>query len=455
MKLAILGMVVLAAACKKDDAPASQQKPVEQKPTPPQTPAVPPQVTIAETFLTHVAKGEMDAAVAMYDPAVTVKPEELTKIWKDIGATGEPTKMVSTLEPATPDFVRVDAFYPNGALATETFKIKDGHLRGWISKPIYNPPAYADPAASTVKVVTVGSGKTALYGELLLPKTGTAPYPVVLMIQGSGPSDLDEWGAGEGVMIFRDLAQGLAAQGIAVLRFDKATFAPNWIASGADVATYTTQGEYLDPVTWALALLAKTPEVDPKRTFLLGHSEGGWLMPWFLKDHPEVTGGIIASGNARDFADLIVDQDQYLMKVKYPQITAEQLAQLRKFDEAARDKAKDPLLADDTDPKQLPLGIPAASWKFIQGYHAATEIAKIDKPFLLIQGERDYNVTMEDHQMFMKALAGKKDITEKVYPDLNHAYLKGTGMGTPDEITKPDHAAQVVVDDIAAWVKAH
>jgi dienelactone hydrolase len=300
--------------------------------------------------------------------------------------------------------------------------------------------------------VTVGSGATALPGVLTLPK-GAGPFPVIVLEQGSGASDLDEWVPGFNIFPFHDLALGIAARGVAVLRYDKATWAKHFDALGIPPEQVTPREEYFNSLGAALELLAHTPDVDPKKIYVLGHSMGGWLLPWMMRDHPEIAGGIIASGNARSLLDVEVDQDQYVMAVNHPEVTKEQLAQLRAYDEAKRTRAHDPNLAEDTPAAQLPIGMSAHAVKSMQAYDAPTVIAAIDRPFLLLQGGRDYNVTMVDHEMWKKALAGK-DVTAKVYDDLNHDYLTGTGMAKPEELKQGGHVAEPVLDDIAAWVKA-
>ncbi|WP_235000391.1 alpha/beta hydrolase [Virgibacillus dakarensis] len=82
-------------------------------------------------------------------------------------------------------------------------------------------PAYSDPDAFTEKEVVVGKGTFALPGTLSIPK-GEGPFPVVVLVQGSGASDRDE--RAYALKPFRDLAHGLASKGIAVLRYNKRTF---------------------------------------------------------------------------------------------------------------------------------------------------------------------------------------------------------------------------------------
>ena len=76
----------------------------------------------------------------------------------------------------------------------------------------------------------------------------------------------------------------------------------------------------------------------------------------------------------------------------------------------------------------------------------------LDRPILVLQGERDYQVTMNDFLGWKKALAGRRDATLKSYPKLNHFFVAGEGRSGPEEYRKPGHVAAEVVDDIAAFV---
>lgn len=76
-----------------------------------------------------------------------------------------------------------------------------------------------------------------LNGKLTLPAGQEGPFPAAILIHGSGPSDMNETVGG--CSPFRDLAVGLARQGIAVLRYDKRTFAHAQQLSQGNVAELT------------------------------------------------------------------------------------------------------------------------------------------------------------------------------------------------------------------------
>jgi hypothetical protein len=72
---------------------------------------------------------------------------------------------------------------------------------------------------------------------------------------------------------------------------------------------------------------------------------------------------------------------------------------------------------------------------------------------LILQGERDYQVTMADFAKWREAVGARPDVSLKSYPALNHLFIAGTGASTPSEYIVQGHVAEEVVLDIAAWVK--
>ena len=101
------------------------------------------------------------------------------------------------------------------------------------------------------------------------------------------------------------------------------------------------------------------------------------------------------------------------------------------------------------------LGMPAHYILDLRGYDPAAEAARLSVPMLILQGERDYQVSMKDFAGWKTALGGRKDVTFKSYPALNHLFETGEGKSTPAEYDKPGHVAAEVVDDTAKWIQAH
>src|SRR5207249_1799383 len=111
---------------------------------------------------------------------------------------------------------------------------------------------------------------------------------------------------------------------------------------------------------------------------------------------------------------------------------------------------KDPDIA--RTPERMIMGAPVCYWLDLRAIHPAQEARHLSQPLLILQGGKDYQVTEKDFANWKTALAGRKDVEFKFYPNLFHLFMPGEK--TPADYEKPGHVEKVVVDDIAAWVKA-
>jgi hypothetical protein len=63
-------------------------------------------------------------------------------------------------------------------------------------------------------------------------------------------------------------------------------------------------------------------------------------------------------------------------------------------------------------------------------------------------------VTLADFEGWQKALALKKNATLRLYPELNHQFMPGSGKSTPAEYQLLNHVPPALLDDLAAWLLA-
>ena len=311
----------------------------------------------------------------------------------------------------------------------------------------YKPPPYAVPSAFRESDVTVGAGtEWALPGTLSMP-AGKAPFPAVVLVHGSGPNDRDESHLAS--KPFRDLAWGLASQGVAVLRYDKRTKVHP--AKTVRVKRFTVKDETIDDALAAVALLRATPGVDAKRIFVLGHSLGATLAPRVGAADPRIRGLIIMAGLTHTLEDTMVRQYEYLLSLD-GRVDADE-RQLIERTKRDRDRVKQ-LSAADIDSAEALLGVPASYWLDLRGYDPVALAGTLKMPLLVLQGERDYNVTMEDFRDWQK-LSGRKNVTLKSYAKLDHHFEEGEGKATDADYAVPRNIPRYVIDDIAAFVKSH
>ena len=209
----------------------------------------------------------------------------------------------------------------------------------------------------------------------------------------------------------------------------------------------TTKEEYLEDVTSAIDLLGKTPGIDPKRIFLVGHSLGAEVAPRVAYDDKRVAGIVLLAGPTRSDGQVHIDQHRYLMDHGWNVPPDKREAFLADAEKVARR-----LDSPDLKPDDVVEGIEGRYWLDLRTYRDGGVAPKLGIPIFVLQGERDYQVTLVDFEGWKRALKGKKNATFKLYPGQNHHFMPGKGPSTPQEYEQPNHVAKEVVDDIAAWV---
>lgn len=255
-------------------------------------------------------------------------------------------------------------------------------------------------------------------------------------MHGSGPQDLDETiGANKP---FRDLAWGLAARGIAVLRYEKRTLRYALVAPVA-----TVQDEVIDDAVAAIARLREQPEVDSRRLFVVGHSLGGGLVPRIADAARTLSGGIILAGNSRP-----------LQRVLQEQIHAR-----------ATDAAAAPMVAlvDDLvarlekgtlDPRSSWFGAPGTYWIDVARHDNADAASRSNLPLLILWGERDAQVGRADFDLWKEVASRRGGVDVRSLPKLNHLFIAGSGEPSVEEYSTPGSVDAAVMDAIAAFIAA-
>jgi pimeloyl-ACP methyl ester carboxylesterase len=308
-------------------------------------------------------------------------------------------------------------------------------------------PSYADPAHYTERAVEVGEHVRGLPATLTLPASST-PVPAVVLVHGSGPQDRDETVLAN--RPFRDLALGLATRGIAVLRYEKRTFGAN-ARTLRDPAHITFDEETIDDAVSAVQLLANTPGIDAHRIFVVGHSQGGMAAPRIAEREPSVRGMVLLAAPARPLIDLLLEQNRYLSSLE-PQRSAASRAALAKVEnQVARVKSDD--LASAT-PDELPMHVPASWWLSLRGYSQVEYVKALRLPTLILQGDRDFQVTATDFALWKAQLSAAPWATLKNLSGLNHLFELGGTPPTPADYERPSHVSEVVVTAIAEWIAA-
>lgn len=303
--------------------------------------------------------------------------------------------------------------------------------------------------------IIIGRGmKYPLNGILSLPDHCTSMVPAVVLVHGSGPADMDESiGANKP---FRDIAEALSAKGIAVLRYDKRTKIYGKQMLKENPGDVTVESETIEDAILAAKLLKNDGRIDPDKVYILGHSLGGMLAPRIDAEGGDFAGIIICAGSPRTLSDILISQnDDVLSQLpKFLQkIANRQIAGLKaKFDAISgmnEEKAKQTKILGKT-----------YAWYFKEmAEHPVTNyLARTEKPLLILQGDKDFQVSTEkDFALYQQICIGKPNVRFKLYPGLNHLFMKSVYSRVKDfkkEYKIPQKVSAEVLEDIAKWILA-
>ena len=199
-------------------------------------------------------------------------------------------------------------------------------------------------------------------------------------------------------------AAGLAAQGVAVYRFDKRSFV--FSAELAADKQITLEDEYLEDAVNAVQLLAGQERIDPERIFVLGHSLGGNAIPAVFRELEKAPvkacGFIMMAASPRPLDVLMREQYNFLYSL-LPEVTAEQQAE------------KDAMFAE------------------------------LDKL-------QNYQVTLTDFGIWQDALGEQENWRMISYPGLTHVFVTGQKTEGSAVYTRAGSVDARVIQDIADFV---
>ncbi|MBI2270249.1 MAG: DUF3887 domain-containing protein [Bacteroidetes bacterium] len=412
----------------------------------------------AKNFLDLLQKEEYAKCISLFDTSVTSKigASQLDQIWTGLNQQLGEYKNLKTIRLEQKDSFEIVHQICQFEKTIIDFKLtfnKKGVICGIFFAPPtaeggYKEPSYANSRAFNEQNITIHSGEYALPGTLTLP-IGGEKFPLVILVAGSGPNDRDET-IGPNKPL-KDIAWALASNRIAVFRYDKRT-----LIYGSKIVNQqiTVKEEVIDDVISCLKQLKINPVIDSAKIFLLGHSLGAMLMPRISLSDKNVSGIIMMAGNARPLEDLIVSQMTYLMDNSTTK-SKEEAEQLEKMKSKVK-YLKENTLTLQTPSSDLPLGIPAAYWMDLKKYNPVETLKKLTLPVLILQGEKDYQVTMQDYNLWKDGIIKQNNVVMKSYPKLNHLFMEFNGeKSLPADYQIPSNVAEYVVSDIIKWVKEH
>ena len=289
-----------------------------------------------------------------------------------------------------------------------------------------------------------------LKGLLTIPACTVSPVPAVVFVHGSGASNMDEK-VGK-LTPFKDLAEGLAKHGIASIRYDKRSFSHGLkLVREKEV---TVRKETIEDAILATQILKNDPRIDKNKIFIIGHSMGAMLAPRIDAEGGNYNGLIMMAGSPRKLEEIMLDQNLAVLnstKGLLRWIIQKQISKLAQmFDNLYQ--------LSDEEAKKKKVGGGTTLYYFKEmGEHAASNYLSTSKPMLIMQGEKDFQATVEkDFQAYKQLLSDKDNVTFKLYENLNHAFVPsvyGNIMKAKQEYSVEQHIGEEVIGDIANWIK--
>lgn len=403
----------------------------------------------AHRFAALLRTERFEESVELFAPPLraAVSAEQLRLAWAtEVAGRGGCAAVEEPVTEADSVRVRISVVCADGGFTMVTSVGDDGLLQGLRfdtqGDAAWETPDYVDEDRFTECDVMVGTGPLAVPGTLTLP-VGEGPWPAVVLLSGGGAFDRDESSGANKPL--KDLAWGLASRQVAVLRFDKVTFAhPERLPPD-----FTMADEYVPHALAAVRLLRQRPEVAPDRIHLLGHSMGGKAAPRIAAADPSIAGLVMLAADTRPMHEAAVRVARHLAELE-PSPAADAMVAALVRQAAA---VADPGLTPDTPPDSLPLGFSAPYWLDLRGYDPLATATRLDRPMLILQGGRDYQVTVADDLAgWRRALAGRPEVSIRVHERVDHLFFAGSGPSTPADYARPGHVDPVVVDEVANWL---
>ncbi len=415
-----------------------------------------PQEGIARTFLNHLINKEVNEMMPMFSESfLNQVPEgQITEIAEgleaQLGRFSHVSRVLHEMDENYHTVILVCRFGEMDLGMRITLDRNDkvtGFFLTMAPVDSYTPPpVWVDSTGFTEISMEIDCGDIKLPAMFTRPKT-EEDFAVVVLVHGSGAHDMDQ-SIGPN-KIFRDIAWGLAHQGISVLRYEKRNFRHQL---SLDVETITVWDEAGRDAVYAIQAAMQLPGVDPGRVFLLGHSLGGMIAPRIAAEVPELAGIISLAGTPRQLYEIIPGQLEHLMSLS-EEVNDEAIAQLEEVREiVTRLKAKQK--QPDAVYTTSLLGMPPSYIKDMNLYDTSKIAAGIPQAILIVHGGRDYQVTIDDYNAWKAALQNHHNTTFILYPEMDHLFVAGDGPSKPASYFEENNVDKRVIEDIADWIRA-
>lgn len=301
------------------------------------------------------------------------------------------------------------------------------------------------------KIVVGADTKYPLNGILSIPSEPTDLMPAVVLVHGFGPTDMD--GSAGNNKTLKDLAEGLAEKGIAVLRYDKRTLIYGHELKGE--TALSAKEETIEDAIVATELLRQDSRINPNKVFIVGHSLGGMLAPRIDAEGGNFAGIVILNGTPRKFEEILIDQNNavfsslnWLMRIIAGRQIATMSAKFHGIYNLSDEEAKSTVV--------FGRNVRAYYFKEMGERPSSDYLELLEKPLFIIHGEKDFEIPYEKNfNEYKKLLSNRENATFKLYPNLNHLLMPsvyGNLKKAKKEYNVTQHVDQQVINDISDWI---
>jgi dienelactone hydrolase len=413
---------------------------------------------IAIQFIKQMERAQFDSCYKLFDTVVTnkINSEMLKQMWESIPRfTGDYIGYsdIRSEKKDTTESVFIRCAFEKTKMDLALSFNQEKKIIGIFFLPPKNAATYEMPEYNKSHKyyetkLSVKTGTLEMPGILLMPNVIENP-PVVILLGGSGPTDKD--GTVGPNKVLKDIAVGLSSMGIATYRFDKRT-----IKYGSEIqhniSKFGIEQEVIEDAISAVKLIKNYPNTKYSKIFIAGHSLGAYCAPLVAKNSKDVLGIILLAGNARPLEDLILEQYTYIYSLD--SIDSQEKAELKKIEEQVA-RVKNTKLLKASQEKDLPLNLNSYYWQSLKKYDHIKTAKSIKQPVLVLQGERDYQVTMKDYEIWTKELSSNTKNKFISYPKLNHLFISGDSKSIPEEYDKPGHVDEAVIKSMVDFISNH
>lgn len=276
-----------------------------------------------------------------------------------------------------------------------------------------------------------------IHGTLTFPEGEN--YPIAVFVHGGGPQDRD--GTIGPNKLWKDIAEDLASEGIASLRFDKRAYSYKDDITQGKLAMSDLDDEILNDVYNAIGY-AKTQSKD---IYIIGQSLGAYLIPEIV-EKSKINGGVMLAAPARDIEEIMVEQNEYNMKImgETTETISAKTACIR--------RAFGPLDRGEVKEGEIFNGLPGSYWYDLRSKKPLDIVSSIDSPLLLIFGEKDSQVFKKDYELWTGALEKSGNDYEAYLFNVNHMMMP-CEKGTVDEYKMQMKVDKKVTKAISKWIR--